>query len=71
MWLNSFQERSHILYLGTNPDELRQQGVARNGKNVVKLRKSLESGKTYYWRVDANVRKNLKYKGDVWSFTTI
>ena len=71
MWLNSFEGKSHFVYLGTSADDLKQQGVARNGNNVVKLRKPLESGKKYFWRVDARINKNMKYKGDVWSFTTM
>lgn len=70
MWLNSFEGRFHMLYLGTTPDELKKQGVAKNGSNVVKLRKPLERGRQYYWRVDAKVNKYVKYVGDVWSFKT-
>lgn len=71
MWLNGFEADTHIVYLGTSPDVLRQQGVARNGNNVLKLRKSLKSGTKYYWRVDVRVNREVKYVGDVWSFTTI
>ena len=48
MWLNSFEGQVHVVHLGTKPDDLRQQGVARNGNNVVKLRKRLQSGVQYY-----------------------
>lgn len=71
MWLNSFEGQVHVLFLGTEPGNLRQQGVARNGNNVVKLRKPLESGRRYYWRVDVKVKGKVIYTGDVWSFKTI
>ena len=71
MWLNSFEGKSHLVYLGTSADNLKHQGVARVGNNVVKLRKALESGKKYFWRVDTRINKNVKYTGDVWSFTTM
>ena len=71
MWLNSFGGRAHVLYLGTSPNALKQQGVARGERNVVKLRKPLESGKEYFWRVDTRINNKVTYKGDVWSFKTI
>ena len=71
MWLNSFGGRAHVLYLGTSPNALKQQGVARGEQNVVKLRKPLESGKEYFWRVDTRINNKITYKGDVWSFKTI
>ena len=71
MWLNSFEGKVHVLFLGTSPDELKQQGVARNGNNVVKLRKPLQSGRQYFWRVDVRDKGKVKYVGDVWSFKTI
>lgn len=71
MWLNSFGGRAHVLYLGTSPNALKQQGVARGEQNVVKLRKPLESGQEYFWRVDTRINNKVTYKGDVWSFKTI
>ena len=71
MWLNSFEGRAHVLYLGTSPNALKQQGVARGERNVVRLRKPLESGKEYFWRVDTRINNKVTYKGDVWSFKTI
>ncbi|KAL9968134.1 hypothetical protein ACROYT_G026467 [Oculina patagonica] len=70
MWLNSFEGNVHVLFLGTSPENLKQQGAARNENNVVKLRKPLESGRQYFWRVDVKKRGKVLYTGDVWSFKT-
>lgn len=71
MWLNGFEGQVHVLHFGTSPDNLRQQGVARNGGNVVKLKMKVARGRQYYWRVDVKVGGNVKHIGDVWTFTTI
>ena len=71
MWLNSFEGKVHALHFGTSPDNLRQQGVARNGGNVVKLKVKVARGRQYYGRVDVKVGRKVKYIGDVWSFKTI
>ena len=35
---------------------------------VYYLTENLQSGTTYYWRVDAEIDNKISYRGDVWSF---
>ena len=50
-------------------DDDAYQSTLHNDKNVFAL-PSLESGREYFWRVDAK-RGGHVYKGDIWSFSTI
>ena len=34
------------------------------------LTENLQSGTTYYWRVDAEIDNKISYRGAVWSFQT-
>ena len=70
MWLNSFEGLLHDVYMGTSRDALMLQGTTVGENNVLKLRAPLDSGRQYFWRVDAKISKEVTYKGDVWTFKT-
>jgi hypothetical protein len=59
------------IYVGMTPD-LKATDRAKQVPSTVKsLYKTLQSGQTYYWRVDSlDKQKKLIVAGDVWSFTT-
>ena len=81
MWLKASGASTHHVYFGTNREKVAKatpnsieyrKKIASNG-NVFYLelsKISLRAGLTYYWRVDAEIRKKIIYKGDVWSFKT-
>ena len=66
--------------MGTSSDDLKKLGMTVEDdnedsdedkmNNVFKLGAPLESGRQYFWRVDAKVSLDVTYKGDVWSFKT-
>ena len=68
--------KKHDFYFGDNFDEVHSatkdddayRKTLHDNENIFAL-PSIESGKEYFWRVDAH-RGNNAYKGDVWSFTT-
>ncbi|MCK4293568.1 MAG: LamG domain-containing protein [Planctomycetes bacterium] len=67
-WLPGFGAETHTVYLGTDANEVAN---ADSGGKVVSEpsytpAEPLDTGQTYYWRVDEGLTK-----GDVWSFTTI
>ncbi|WOH35717.1 right-handed parallel beta-helix repeat-containing protein [Thalassotalea fonticola] len=73
MWLFGYQASIHQVYFGddenavksaTSTSALYQGEFSHN----IFTPKSLENGKTYYWRVDA-VRADKVIKGDVWQFS--
>ena len=79
MWLNAYGVSTHHVYFGTNkanvaeatsksPEHLAK--ITDDG-NVYYLTKNLQSGITYYWRVDAEIEEQIIYRGDVWSFQTV
>ena len=66
----------HDLYFGDNFDDVDSATkndaayqMTLNGNDNIFALPSIESGKEYFWRVDA-LRGDNAYKGDVWSFTT-
>ena len=48
----------------------RASGEDHDDGNVNYLTENLQSGTTYYWRVDAEIDNKISYRGDVWSFRT-
>ncbi len=66
MWLGGYKSARHDLYFGTNKNAPEFQRAFKGEKNVFTPGK-LESGKTYYWRVDA-IRDGEVMKGDIWKF---
>ena len=80
MWLNGYGAERHQVYLGTDAEEVAEatpsspQHVAEiDGEdNVCYLPgHTIEPAMTYYWRVDAEVKEDEVFKGDVWSFSTV
>ncbi len=78
MWLNAQNARSHDVYFGIDREVVKNadktssvylKSTGSKTRNIVYLDGKLEDKKTYYWRVDAVISKDIIYKGDVWSFT--
>jgi len=75
MWLGAYKAVSHLVYFGgdratvenAGVDSTEFRGVYAGTVNIHELA-SLESGKTYHWRVDA-VRDGKTAKGKTWGFT--
>jgi len=77
MFLGSYKADKYKWFFGTDEDKKEwffeddsgyYKGEIKEGNNVLEPGK-LESGKTYYWRVDTYFGDDV-YTGDVWSFTT-
>ena len=78
MWLNSYECETHDVYMGTKKSAVSR--ASRKGKtflgtvtggNVVYLKKKVEAGRKYYWRVDRMCPGEEFVKGEVWEFETI
>jgi len=57
---------SYELFFGTNPSSLTSKGTQTSPYNPGRL----QTGTTYYWRVDAKNSSGTATTGDLWSFTT-
>lgn len=73
MFLEAYQVQLHEIYLGTDKSLVEKAGKVsaeyrQTISNNIYKPGLLEPGKTYYWRVDAVLGKQV-VKGDVWSFT--
>ena len=73
MWLTGYSSLSSDLYFGTSKTEVSLAGKGSesfrgNQLNNIYYPGPLQSGQTYYWRVDA-VLAGKTIKGQVWSFT--
>jgi hypothetical protein len=70
-WTAGFNAKLHTLYLGENFTDV-EAGTAGTHKGrfiTAKYRPvALESGKTYYWRID-EFDGAATHKGDIWSFS--
>jgi len=77
-WTAASAEAKHELYIGDDADTVAQATTASAGvyKNqldkATTVAENLESGKTYYWRIDEVIAGDPQspIKGNVWSFTT-
>ncbi|MCM2375240.1 glycoside hydrolase family protein [Aporhodopirellula aestuarii] len=60
------------VYLGTDRDNLVLVAEKTIPQNIVSVsdEHALERDRTYYWRVDTELRGGRVVKGEVWSFTT-
>ncbi|MFR9650520.1 MAG: right-handed parallel beta-helix repeat-containing protein [Rikenellaceae bacterium] len=65
MWLGSYRAKSYEVYFGAAPDRLKL--VSKQGNNIYTPKQRLDSGSTYYWRVDC-VEDGGVAEGEVWSF---
>jgi hypothetical protein len=75
MWLGGYKADSHDLYLGTSAKEVEKAMKSDpefrktfNGRENIFEPGELESGRTYYWRIDS-IRDGKKIKGSTWKFT--
>jgi hypothetical protein len=70
-WTEGFETVAHTVYFGEDFDTVSNATVgAGAGTTAYNPPGPLESGKTYYWRVD-EFDGAMTYTGDVWSFTTL
>jgi hypothetical protein len=68
-WQAGFGAKLHYVYFGDNYDDVNSAAGALPHAVEEYTPGTLESAKTYYWRVDEFDIINT-YKGEVWSFTT-
>ncbi|UCG56616.1 MAG: hypothetical protein JSU70_17345 [Phycisphaerales bacterium] len=59
----------HLVYLGTDPDNL--TFIGEQGWTVYWHAAGLTPGATYYWRVDEKETDGTIHEGDLWSFTAM
>ena len=69
-WEPGMAAKLHSIYFGDNPDEVTNAAGALPQTPATYDPGALESGKTYYWRVD-EFDGGTTHKGDLWSFTTV
>ena len=67
-WEPGYHAKIHFVYFGDNFDEVSNAAMGVPNGPTTYNPGLLESGKTYYWRVDEFDGSDT-YKGDVWSFT--
>ena len=69
MFLKAYKTKKHEVWIGSDPSKLKKiKTIDRPNENVINL-PNLNSGVTYFWRVDA-VNQNGTVKGNLWRFTT-
>ncbi len=68
-WTGGYGAKLHTIYFGDNFDDVNNAAGGLPQGALTYTPGPLESGKTYYWRVD-EFDAVTTYKGDVWSFTT-
>ena len=79
VWSPGDGASKHDIYFGTNQSSMidadisDKTGIYRGSQDLVAYAppEILESGKTYYWRIDESndLNENTPWKGDIWSFT--
>ena len=69
-WTAGFTAKLHTVYFGDNFDEVDNASGGTPQTDTTFFPGTLESGRTYYWRVD-EMDPPFMYKGNVWSFTTV
>ncbi|UCF14462.1 MAG: LamG domain-containing protein, partial [Phycisphaerales bacterium] len=69
-WTAGFGASLHQVYFGENADEVANAAGGALQQETTFSPSALESGKTYYWRVD-EFDGLATHKGDVWSFQTV
>ena len=66
IWLEGRHSESSDIYFGSNPSDLKFQGIKRN----IFTQEPLNAGQTYYWRVDTVTEKGT-IPGDIWTFAQL
>jgi hypothetical protein len=69
-WTTGFDAKVHTVYFGDDADAVGSATGGMGASATTHTPGSLESNKTYYWRVD-EFDGFATHKGDVWSFMTI
>jgi hypothetical protein len=69
-WTAGFGAKLHYVYFGDNFDDVNNAVGGQLLTDTTYTPSTLESEKTYYWRVDESDGATT-FEGDVWSFTTI
>ncbi len=69
-WKAGMNAKLHYVYFGDNPDQVSSATGASSQIGTTYTPATLESDKTYYWRVD-EFDGTTTHKGDLWSFTTV
>ncbi len=68
-WTAGFGARLHTVYFGDNYDDVNTASGGASQPTTTYVPGPLESGRTYYWRVDEFDAVST-HKGNLWSFTT-
>ncbi|MCP4614055.1 MAG: hypothetical protein GY845_35660 [Planctomycetes bacterium] len=68
-WSGGLGAKLHTIYFGYNFDDVNNATAGEPHGTTTYDPGTLESNKTYYWRVDETDPPTI-HKGDVWSFTT-
>ncbi len=69
MWSPGFGAKLHTIYFGDDFDDINSATVGAPNPTTTFNPGTLESNKTYYWRVD-EFDPPMTHRGEVWSFTT-
>ncbi|MCP4607155.1 MAG: LamG domain-containing protein [Planctomycetes bacterium] len=69
-WNAGMNAKLHYVYFGDDPDQVSNADGASSQTDTTYSPAALESGKTYYWRVD-EFDGTTTHRGDLWSFTTV
>ncbi|MHC4323312.1 MAG: PA14 domain-containing protein [Planctomycetota bacterium] len=69
-WTEGMGSKLHTVYFGDDYDTVANDTGGQSQSPLDFRPGSLETEKTYYWRVDEFVDDENTYKGNVWSFTT-
>ena len=72
MWRPAYGAASHKVYFSNSKEGLTKESNAKSfeGENNVFALPALQSGSTYFWRVDAILPDKSVINGDVWTFAT-
>ena len=72
MWLKAYKAETSDIYFGEDFDNVKNASknsseFKGNQKNNIYSPGKLNTGKTYYWRIDGIIKNKIQ-KGNVWSF---
>jgi len=70
-WTPGFGAKLHYVHFGDNFDDVNNAAVGTAAVTTTFTPGTLESDRTYYWRVDESNPPAAMVKGDVWRFSTI
>ncbi|HEC04021.1 MAG TPA: hypothetical protein ENI81_10845, partial [Phycisphaerales bacterium] len=70
-WTPGMGASLHHVYFGETFDDVNNAAGAIPQVDAIFTPTALETGKTYYWRVDEFDSTGTTHRGDVWSFTTV